>query len=279
MFKLNSREETRPGFTEDLIPRPLVIDEQTRRPHVNTRGIFVIILCYMLMSLTALGCLLSRILLLGKGENFCRLFIVKPIFRMFFKLVGIKINYPQVEIPAGQKIFVFNHSSTLDNFLIVALGLSNTRYFLSWKSTYKVIPMTITSLLLGTYYTPSQKDREARVKCFQNAERTLRETGYSTILSPEGARICTGEIGPFNKGSFHMATNLKVPIVPLYIYIPHHINPWATFFIQPGQVTVDVLPAIDTSQWLLSELDTNREEVRNIFIQHHLMRHENDRWF
>jgi len=279
MNKSEAVEENLPGATKNFIVRPPIVDEIAKGATLNARGLFVIVICYLFMTLGAVGCIITRLLLLGRGENICRMYIIKPLFRLFFIIVGIKVSYPDNEdYPTEQVIYTLNHSSTMDNFLVAAMGLSNTRYFLSWPNTYKVIPLTITSLLQGTFYTPSQKDRPARVRCFQNAERILRRTGYSTILSPEGTRVCTGEIGPFNKGTFHLATNLKIPLVPVYFYIPHNVNSWATFYVKPGHVTIDILPMVDTSNWTLERLDEQRESVRNIYVKHHQKRHKNDKW-
>jgi 1-acyl-sn-glycerol-3-phosphate acyltransferase len=268
----NSRKEP-----PQALIRPSIAEEIARRAVINFRGLCVILLGYFFMTFVAAVCLIARMLLLGGGENFCRLHIIKPTFRLLFKIVGIKVKFPDGEHPLGQAIYLLNHSSTIDNFLVVAMGLSNTRYFLS-RRTYKVIPLTITSLLQGTFYTPSQSDRPARVSCFQRAERILRRTGYSTILSPEGKRVCTGEIGPFNKGAFHLATNLKVPIAPVYFYIPHHVNSWTTFNFKPGNIVVELLPMIDTSNWSLDRLEEQRESVRRVYVEHHQKRHQNDTW-
>jgi 1-acyl-sn-glycerol-3-phosphate acyltransferase len=278
MNKDKIAENKLPGATKKNITRPPIVEEITNGATINARGLFVIVICYLFMTFTAISCLLTRILLLGRGENFCRMYIIKPVFRLFFIIVGMKISYPEKKYTGEQVIYTLNHSSTLDNFLIAAMGLSDTRYFLSWPHTYKVIPLTITSLLQGTFYTPSQTDRSARVRCFQNAEKILKKTGYSAILSPEGTRVCTGEIGPFNKGTFHLATNLKIPIVPVYFYIPHHVNSWATFYIKPGHVAIDLLPMVDTSDWTLDRLDEQRESVRKMYVKHHQKRHQNDTW-
>lgn len=278
MEKAHIQEEHILETKERSLIRPPIVEEITNGATLNARGIFTIVVCYLFMTFVAASCVLTRLLLLGRGEDFCRLYIIKPVFRLLFRVIGIKVSYPTSELPSEQVIYTLNHSSTMDNFLVAAMGLSNTRYFLSWQSTYKIIPLTITNLLQGTFYTPSQQDRPARVKCFQNAEKVLRKTGFSTILSPEGTRVCTGEIGPFNKGTFHLATKLKVPIVPVYFYIPHHVNSWATFYVKPGHVTIDLLPKIDTSYWSLDRLDAQREMVRNIYLRHHQKRHQNDRW-
>jgi len=114
------------------------------------------------------------------------------------------------------------------------------------------------------------QDRPAeRVRIFQRADRTLRRTGESVYLSPEGGRITTGEIGPFNRGAFHLATSLRVPIVPFYIQIPRDCDPGLGYDARPGVVTVHGMPAIDTSGWTLDQVDRNRDRVRDVFVKLH----------
>ena len=105
------------------------------------------------------------------------------------------------------------------------------------------------------------------MKCFQNAERVLRRTEDSVYLSPEGRRILGGEIGHFNKGSFHLATSLQVPILPLYIDIPVEINPGLGYEVIPGTAHVHVLPEISTEGWELADLVKNKEGVRDVYVR------------
>ena len=63
------------------------------------------------------------------------------------------------------------------------------------------------------------KRSESRVSELTTAG-ILRRTGQSVFLSPEGTRVRTGEIGPFNKGAFHLAGDLGAPLLPLYIAVP-----------------------------------------------------------
>ena len=39
--------------------------------------------------------------------------------------------------------------------------------------------------------------------------------GTSFLISPEGTRTLTGEIGPFKKRTFHLAFNTNATIVPV----------------------------------------------------------------
>jgi 1-acyl-sn-glycerol-3-phosphate acyltransferase len=184
-------------------------------------------------------------------------------------LYGVELRrHPTQSFPSSQTIYVSNHTSTLDLFVLVALGLPNCRFFLS-GFVRKFVPLGVISWMLGTFFTVPQNRPAERARIFQRAERILRRTGESVYLSPEGGRIITGEIGPFNKGAFHLATNLHVPIVPFYIAIPRDVDPGLGYDAHPGTVRVHVLPAVETTDWTLADLDANRERVRAILRRAH----------
>ena len=122
---------------------------------------------------------------------------------------------------------------------------------------------------MGTFFTAPQSRPADRVRIFSGADATLRRTGESVYLSPEGARITSGGIGRFNKGAFHLATSLRAPIVPLYIEIPPESDPGRGYDARPGTVHVHVKPAIDTSAWRLADLAANTHVVRRQFVQWH----------
>jgi 1-acyl-sn-glycerol-3-phosphate acyltransferase len=77
----------------------------------------------------------------------------------------------------------------------------------------------------------------------------------------------TGEIGHFNKGAFHLATNLHAPIVPIFIAIPGHINPGRGFAAMPGVVHVYFQAPIVTTEWRLEDLEVHKAAVRDQFIK------------
>ena len=60
-----------------------------------------------------------------------------------------------------------------------------------------------------------QKIKKALVS-LKAAEEEM-EKGTSFLISPEGTRTLTGEIGPFKKGPFHLALNTNATIVPVAI--------------------------------------------------------------
>lgn len=193
--------------------------------------------------------------------------IMTRLGRMLLSVWGVDfVVHANQPFPVQQTVYISNHTSTLDMFVLVALGLPNTRFFLS-GFLRKIVPLGIIGYLTGIFWTVPQQYPERRTRFFQAAERTLRRTGESVYLSPEGERITTGSIGHFNKGAFHLATALGVPIVPFYIAIPPAADPGKGLDARPGKIHVYVKPSIPTSDWTLADLERNRDRVRELFVR------------
>jgi 1-acyl-sn-glycerol-3-phosphate acyltransferase len=163
-----------------------------------------------------------------------------------------------------QTVYIANHTSALDMFVVTSLGLPNTRYFLS-GFLRKIVPLGVIGYILGVFWTDPQTKPTQRTQLFQRAERELRKTGESVFLTPEGQQR-----GKFNKGSFHLATNLAAPIQPIFISIPPDVDPgpWIgneNLDLRPGSVNVYFKPTIETEHWKLEELEANRDIVRDVY--------------
>jgi 1-acyl-sn-glycerol-3-phosphate acyltransferase len=195
--------------------------------------------------------------------------ITSHVARALLWFWGVRVQrHGSLPAASSQVVYVSNHSSTLDLFVLVALGLPNTRFFLSgFLQTF--LPLAVLARLMGTFFTVPQDRPEERRRIFSRACRILQRTRESVYLSPEGGRITTGEIGPFNKGAFHLATALRAPMVPLYVLIPSRIDPGMGFNVRPGVVDVFIKPSLDTSEWRLEDVTANRERVRHLFVQWH----------
>jgi 1-acyl-sn-glycerol-3-phosphate acyltransferase len=189
--------------------------------------------------------------------------------RAILALYGVRLRlHKDGGFPATQTVYISNHTSTLDLFILVALGLPNCRFFLS-GFLRKMVPLGIISWMMGTFFTVPQEFQDERRRIFTRAGETLKRTGESVYLSPEGGRITDGSIGPFNKGAFHLATVLRAPIVPLYFRIPREMDPGLGFNARPGTVDIYVLPAIQTTEWSEAQVGDNRERVREMFVRTH----------
>ena len=194
--------------------------------------------------------------------------IARAVSRFILWLYGVRVRVHGSAFPCRQTVYVSNHTSTLDLFVLVALGLPHTRFFLS-GFLRKIVPLGIIAWMIGTFFTVPQAFPEKRRRIFTRAGEELRRTGESVYLSPEGGRITSGDIGPFNKGAFHLATVLQAPIVPLYFRIPRDIDPGLGYGAKSGVVDVYVLPAIETHAWQVTDVVENKERVRALFVRTH----------
>ena len=213
--------------------------------------------------------LLVAMLTLFQARRFYSEIMARLIGRRVLQIWKIDYTTHYSEpLPDRQTIYIANHTSTLDVMLLMALALPRARFFLS-GGLRKFFPVAIIGYIIRIFWTVPQRFPERRRKIFQRADRILRRTGDSVFLSPEGKCVATGEIGSFNKGSFHLATSLKAPIVPIYIHIPLKMQGWRGYHAQPGHVGVYFLPAIDTSSWRLENLEANRDRVHELYVRVH----------
>jgi 1-acyl-sn-glycerol-3-phosphate acyltransferase len=200
----------------------------------------------VLMTACALAMLAVAVLTLFQCRRFYSERMATPCGRLVLRVWGIgMVVHQDAPFPPGQVVYVSNHTSTIDVFALVALGLPNARFFLSGYLR-QLLPLGLIGYLIGIFWTVPQTYPARRTRIFQRAARVLRRTGESVYLSPEGERVTTGGIGPFNKGAFHLATALGAPIVPLFIFIPKAIDPGKGLHARPGTVHVFVRPPIDT---------------------------------
>ena len=227
------------------------------------------VLSIVVLTAWSLVMLLAAVITLFRARRLYNEYLARWLARFILWLWGIRVEVHRRDEPLnGQFIYISNHSSTIDIFAIISLGLPRCRFFL-YGRLRRIIPLGIIATVMGTFFTFPQTQPEKRVRVFMNADSTLRRTGESVYLSPEGMRVTTGEIGHFNKGAFHLATSLKVPIIPFYIKIPREMDPGAGMDAEPGTIHIYFQEPIQTDTWKLEDLDENREMVRRRFLEYH----------
>ena len=190
----------------------------------------------------------------------------RNLARLALWLHGVRLVVHRAEPwPERQVVYVANHTSGLDAFVVVALGLPNSRYFMSGFLRV-ILPLWIIAGLMGTFWTYRQTYPEKRRRLFRRASELLRRTGESVFLTPEGQKSWV-----FNRGAFHLATSLQAPIVPFFIAIPLDVDPGGfttlrRLAVRAGEVHVHFNPAVDTSAWTVEEVDQHRLEFRSMYL-------------
>jgi 1-acyl-sn-glycerol-3-phosphate acyltransferase len=224
------------------------------------------------LAVMTLGSLVMLLAALATGFRLRRFYsecLAATLGRIVLAIFGVRfVVHRDSPYPAGQVVYVSNHTSTIDVFVLVALGLPNARFFLSGYLR-KLPPLGLIGYLIGIFWTVPQEFPDARRRIFARAAAILRASGESVYLSPEGERITTGRIGHFNKGAFHLAADLRAPIVPLFIRIPRAIDPGKGLAARPGTVDVFVGAPIDTSAWRVETIEAHRDAMRAHYVAWH----------
>ncbi len=244
-------------------------DLRTPRGRASLAGrcriVVALILSGMILTCGSIVMLLVAVVTLFQARRFYAEVLARAMARMALWLFGVRIvEHHRDLIPHRQTVFISNHTSALDMFVIIALGLPNCRYFLS-GFLRKFLPLWLVGWLIGIFWTALQRYPERRTRIFQNADRLLRSTGESVFLTPEGQFI-----GRYNKGAFHLAISLGAPILPIFIRIPNEVDPgpWTNgdgLEIRPGEVHVHYRELIETTDWKLEDLDIHRNQVRDLY--------------
>ena len=149
-----------------------------------------------------------------------------------FQRFSVKGQAPNKE--NGPYIFMFNHESMFDVFM---LGGSIPYYInaIGWEGVFKWPLFGFFAKRYGAYAVTHDNTDKA-IKTLKAAEKILVEDGDSMILSPEGQRTLTGELGEFKKGVFHFAKSTNVAsIVPVGLIGAYKANVRNSWIVNPGK--------------------------------------------
>ena len=184
---------------------------------------------------------LSRFVLLGAGQ--------------IIKMEG-KIPDPK----NGPYLYLFNHQSLLDQFLIVGVireyvTAVGADYQFSWPIWGRLIKRLGAIPII-------RKDLTKAIHSLSLAEDEIRK-GTSFLLAPEGTRTLTGKMGEFKKGTFHLSLNTGVTIIPMGLigaYNSKQKNDWR---IYPGRITVRIGQPVKNYYYQKMSVEELRADIRN----------------
>ena len=94
----------------------------------------------------------------------------------------------------------------------------------------------------------------------------LTSKGLSLIVFPEGTRSRDGRVGRFKGGSFHLALEAGLPVVPLSVVGSRHVMLKGRLATYPGHVRLVVHPPIQTTGMARDDSRTFAEQVRQVII-------------
>ena len=173
----------------------------------------------------------------------------------FVRCVGVRINVKGAErIPPGTVIFAANHTSSADAPAIV--GAIPRRIAILLKRSLFEWPIVGQAFHLARFIPVERSNRESAIHSLEKATESIRN-GQSFLIYPEGTRSPDGRLGEFKMGTSVMAIKAGVPLVPVACSNAHRIMKKRSLKIYPGEILVEFLPPIDSTQYTLEQ----REEL------------------
>jgi 1-acyl-sn-glycerol-3-phosphate acyltransferase len=165
--------------------------------------------------------------------------------RLILATTGVHVTVEGLDRlePGKTYVFVSNHQSIYDipilfwslpyQLRIIAKESLGRFPFLGWH-------------LRRTGHMLVDRSRPERAKIFGWASR-LTSQGLSLIVFPEGTRSRDGRVSRFKGGSFYLALQAGLPIVPLSVVGSRHVMLKGRLATYPGNVRLVVHAPIDTA--------------------------------
>ena len=162
-------------------------------------------------------------------------------------IVDIRVRIEGLEnIPPQTCIFVANHVSNIDPLAFIPRIPRRVGVLI--KHEIFRSPILAAGMRRAKFVPVNRGDKESSGATIPLVTRNLKE-GLSYAIFAEGTRSPDGRLRPFRKGSFTMAIDAGVFIVPVSIAGTLNLMKRGDWAIRPGEVVVRFGPAVDASQY------------------------------
>jgi 1-acyl-sn-glycerol-3-phosphate acyltransferase len=181
---------------------------------------------------------------------------------MFFvRCVGVRVHVKGLErIPKETCIFAANHTSSADAPAVV-WSIPRRIAILLKKSLFEY-PIVGQAFHLAHFIPVDRFHRDSAITSLEKATESLRD-GQSFLIYPEGTRSPDGRLQEFKKGTSVMAIKAGVPIVPVACSNAHRIMEKRKLNITPGDILVEFLEPINSSEYTLEQRDALNDRLHD----------------
>ena len=179
----------------------------------------------------------------------------------FVRAVGVHIKVKGAErIPKGTVIFAANHTSAADAPAVV--GAIPRRIAILLKRSLFGYPIVGQAFHLAQFIPVDRFNRDSAITSLEQATEAIK-SGQSFLIYPEGTRSPDGRLQEFKKGTAVMAIKAGVPLVPIACSNAHRIMRKREMKIYPGEILVEFLPAIDSSQYTFEQREALNQRLHD----------------
>ena len=156
-------------------------------------------------------------------------------------------------------LYLFNHESMFDPFM---LG-GSVKHYITGVGANHQFSYPVWGFLIKRYGAIPIKRKKLveAIHSLDIAEESIRN-GISFIISPEGTRTVSGQMGPFKKGPFHVALKTGVTIVPVALIGAYKAKKKTDWKINPGILTIRFGDPISGEQYKEMDIDKLQIHIR-----------------
>jgi 1-acyl-sn-glycerol-3-phosphate acyltransferase len=210
------------------------MDQQGGGVKLPVRGFLIVIWTVVTVPLWAVVCTLTGLFSRSLTQVIGRSWMV-----LFLKLAGVKIAVTGSERLDKKECYMFfaNHSSLLDIPVLYA-AVFNQIVFIAKKELFWIPFMGWGMRGMGHVSIDRGSARKA-LGSFKNAVLRVKKEHLSPVLFPEGTRSVDGRLGEFKQGSFTLALDAGIKVVPVAIRNSGACLPKKSLLVCPGEVKVD----------------------------------------
>lgn len=194
----------------------------------------------------------------------CLYSVARQGFRLAMAVGGIrlKVEGHNPENITSTYLFVANHQSYCDPAAVfLALPHYDMRFMVK-KELWGVPLLNVGMWLAGYVFVDRSSGFKARRSMTLAVGRL--QSGHPFLVFAEGTRSRTGKLAPFKRGSFQLALEAGVPILPITIVGSYELLPPSKFRISPGAIRIVLHPPIETKHLASSDLRPLMKQVRDV---------------
>lgn len=186
--------------------------------------------------------------------------------RLMMWILGNPIQIEGAEFSNKRAIYISNHASPLDIFLIMWLTPKGTVGIAKKEIIW--YPLFGQLYVLANHLRIDRSNQTAAIASMKEAAHAIIDNNLSLVIFPEGTRSRSGRLLPFKKGFVHLALQTGLPIVPIVLTGTHLAWRKGSLHVRPAPLTVKYLPPIRTDDWTADKIDDYVEMVHNLYVKH-----------
>ena len=224
--------------------------------------VFFLVQAPLALLLTAACASASCLAALGDRSGGTTRLTARAWSRALLQLLGVDVSVSGREhVPAGPAVYAANHASVID--ILVVFGHLPVDFRIVYKRSLSLVPLLGWAIWLGGH-VPIDRSHPFRARRSLDAAARRIRGGTSVVVFPEGTRSPDGTVRRFKRGSFRLALEAGVPVVPVSLVGVKAVVPRGLPSVRPGLVRVVLHPVVPVAGRSAEEAEALAEEVRRI---------------